>query len=84
VIEDLARIQHDFGQGREFRAVHAPNPYSHQPSGHLVVWDFATGVTGNEETDFLAGELSRITFLADQIDGAHAWMGANGSVTSAC
>src|SRR5216683_2188902 len=78
MIEDFPGIEHHFGEGRELGAVH-----SAKPRGHLVIGNFPPGVAGNQKIDFLAGEFPGITFLANQVDGAHAFGKRVASVTSA-
>src|SRR6266478_4740042 len=83
MVEDFSGVQHRFSERRELRAVHAANPHGHQPRGHLVVGYFAASVAGNQKIDFFAGEFPAITFLADQVDGAHAFGKRTASVTFA-
>src|SRR6266853_5103852 len=83
MIEDFSGIEHHFGEGRELGAVHSANPHGHKPRGHLVIGNFPPGVAGNQKIDFLAGKFSGITFLTDQVDGAHAFGKRVASVTFA-
>src|SRR5882762_7648584 len=71
MIEDFPGIEHHFGEGRELGAVHSANPHGHEPRGHLIIGNFSPG------------EFPGITFLANQVDGAHAFGKRVASVTSA-
>src|SRR5437016_13585243 len=83
MVEDFPGVKHHFGEGRELGAVHAADAHGHKPCGHLVVGYFAARVAGDQKIDFFAGEFTGVTFLADQVDGAHAFGERTGSVTSA-
>ena len=72
------------GESRELGAAHAANPHGHEPRGHLVIGYFAARVPGNQKIDFFAGEFPGITFLANQVDGAHAFWKANGERNTRC
>ena len=78
MVEDFSGVQHHFGERRELGAVHAADPHRHQPRGHLVIRNVAARIAGNEKINFFAGKFPGITFLADQVDGAHAFGKANG------
>src|SRR5258708_29097874 len=81
--EGFGGIEHDWGEGRELGAAHSAHPRGHEPRGHLVIGNCPPGVAGNQKIDFFAGEFPGITFLADQVDGAHAFGKRVASVTSA-
>ena len=72
MIEHLAGMQHHFRERSEFRAVHPANPDRHQPCRHLVIGDFTARIAGHEKVNLFAGKLPGISFLADQVNGAHA------------
>src|SRR5215467_5387202 len=76
----LTGAQHGLGQRGYFRAAQPANPRGHQPGGHLVIGNFAAGVSGNQEVDFLPGMFSRIALFADKVDGSHGFR-ANRSLT---
>ncbi len=44
MIEDFSGVHHHFGERRQLGAVHAADPHSHQPRGHLVIGDFPARV----------------------------------------
>src|SRR5229473_6309146 len=83
MIKDFSGIEHHFGEGCELGAVHSASPHGHEPRGHLVIRDFSPGVAGNQKINFFAGKFPGITFLADQVDGAHAFGKRTASVTFA-
>ena len=84
MVEDFSGIKHHLGESRELGAAHAANPHGHEPRGHLVIGYFAARVPGNQKIDFFAGEFPGITFLANQVDGAHASWKANGERNTRC
>src|SRR6267143_3791981 len=83
MIEDFAGIKHRFREGGDFRTVQASNRNGHEPCSHLIIRDFATRVSADEKADLLAGQFPGITFLADQVNGAHACGRRTGSVAFA-
>src|SRR5205807_6315366 len=62
---------------------HAFQQHGHQPGGHLVVWNLAARVAGNQELDLFAGQFPGVAFAADEVNNAHAggWSGC-GSLAS--
>ena len=49
-IEDFTGVKHGFGERGDLGAVQAAKPRGHEPSGHLIIENFAAGVTGDEKS----------------------------------
>ena len=70
-IHVFAGLDHALGQGADFAVRHAGEKYGHQERGHLIIRDGSAGITVNEESNFLSGQLFAVPLAMDQVDSSH-------------
>ena len=70
-VDGFAGLHHPLGQRADFAVGHAGEKYRHEERGHLIIGDGSAGITVNEESDFVRGQLFAVPLAMDQVDSSH-------------
>src|SRR6266850_4223558 len=70
-VQNLARVQHRFGQRSLLGITHPFKKYGHQERRALIIGDFSFGHTLNKERDLSGREFSAVAFFEDDVLWSH-------------
>ncbi len=70
-VQHLARVEHRVGERGGLRTTQPAKHCGHQKRRHLIIGNFAAGITCDDEFNFIARQFSAIALFADEFNKKH-------------